>query len=63
MKHKTEGTTPPVVTEDVVQEIADEASVDIRSVWKRLAGGKLRTKAQARIDQAIARRRQSGARA
>jgi hypothetical protein len=44
------------VPDRLVREIAAEASADIRSVWKRLAGGELRPKVQERIDRALASR-------
>lgn len=44
------------IGDQIVREIADAASVDPRSVWKRLAGGTLRRRAQERIDREIAAR-------
>jgi hypothetical protein len=44
------------VDEETVAAIAAEAEVDARSVWKRLAGGKVRGRAGARIDRVIAAR-------
>jgi hypothetical protein len=44
------------MTEETVAAIAAEADVDARSVWKRLAGGKIRGRAGARIDRVIAAR-------
>jgi hypothetical protein len=40
--------------EAAVARIAEAASADVRSVWKRLAGGTLKKKVQARVDAAIA---------
>jgi hypothetical protein len=47
-------TTSPGIDEAVVAAIAAEAEADPRSVWKRLAGGKVRGRVGARIDRAIA---------
>ena len=44
------------IDEDTVAAIAAEAEVDVRSVWKRLAGGKVRGRVGARIDRVIAAR-------
>jgi hypothetical protein len=55
------GTKDQSVSDELVKEIADAASADTRSVWKRLAGGELRPKVQHRIDREIAAR--MGARA
>lgn len=59
MKPKAPSPTPSAlvsVTDAVAAQIAEEASADIRSVWKRLAGGTLKPKVQERIDRAIAAR-------
>lgn len=45
-----------LISDAVVKEIADAASADTRSVWKRLAGGTLRRRVQDRIDREIAAR-------
>ena len=42
-----------VFDEQAIAEIAREAEADPRSVWKRLAGGEVRGRVQARIDRAI----------
>jgi hypothetical protein len=46
--------TKRVIDDSEVDRIAELASADARSVWKRLAGGKLKPKVQSRIDAAIA---------
>jgi len=46
--------TSPGIDEAVVAAIAAEAEADPRSVWKRLAGGKVRGRVGVRIDRAIA---------
>lgn len=46
------------VSPELVKDIALKASVDERSVWKRLAGGTLRPLAQQRIDRELAARRE-----
>jgi len=40
--------------ERTVAAVADEADADVRSVWKRLAGGRLRPKTERRVDRALA---------
>jgi hypothetical protein len=40
--------------EKTVAAIAEAAEANERSVWKRLGGGKVRGRVQARIDRAIA---------
>lgn len=47
----------PVFDEKTVAKIAAAAEADERSVWKRLAGGEVRGRVQARIDRAIAEAR------
>ncbi len=47
----------PVFDERTVARIAAVAEADERSVWKRLAGGEVRGRVQARIDRAIAEAR------
>lgn len=56
MGHEAQCETRAAFTDEVVKEIAEAASADVRSVWKRLAGGTLRPKVQARIDRGIAAR-------
>jgi hypothetical protein len=51
-----QSTFPSGTNENTVNEIAAEAEADPRSVWKRLAGGKVRGRVAARIDRAIAAR-------
>ena len=55
MAEESKKDTEPV-TEAEVKAIADLAYADERSVWKRLGGGQLRPKVQARVDRAIAER-------
>ena len=43
-----------VLNERTVAKIADAAEASERSVWKRLAGGRVRGLVQGRIDRAIA---------
>ena len=45
------------IDEATVAAIATDAEADPRSVWKRLAGGKVRGRVGARIDRAIAAHR------
>jgi hypothetical protein len=47
----------PQWDERTVATIAATAEADERSVWKRLAGGEVRGRVQARIDRAIAEAR------
>jgi hypothetical protein len=43
--------------DDLIDQIAEDAFADPRSVWKRLAGGRLRGRSlEARVDRAIAAR-------
>jgi hypothetical protein len=51
-----DSTRTSTIDEETVAAIAAEAEVDARSVWKRLAGGKVRGRAGARIDRVIAER-------
>ena len=44
----------PVFDEQAVGEIADRAEANPRTVWKRLAGGKVRGRVALRIDREIA---------
>jgi hypothetical protein len=48
------------VDEATVVAIAAEAEADPRTVWKRLAGGRVRGRVAARIDRAIAARLRTG---
>jgi hypothetical protein len=43
-----------VFDEEIVNKIAQRAEANPRSVWKRLAGGTVRGRVQARIDREIA---------
>ena len=46
-----------LVDDETVARIAEAAEATPRSVWKRLAGGRIRGRVQARIDRAIAEAR------
>jgi hypothetical protein len=43
-----------VLDDKTIAKIADLAEASDRSVWKRLAGGRIRGRVQGRIDRAIA---------
>jgi hypothetical protein len=43
-----------VLDDKTIAKIADVAEASDRSVWKRLAGGRIRGRVQGRIDRAIA---------
>jgi hypothetical protein len=51
------GNAGPGFDDKTVARIAAAAEADERSVWKRLAGGVVRGRVQARIDRAIAEAR------
>jgi hypothetical protein len=46
-----------LVDDETVARIAEASEATPRSVWKRLAGGRIRGRVQARIDRAIAEAR------
>jgi len=45
----------PELTDAIVNAIAEDAAAHARSVWKRLAGGRLRGRVEQRVDRAIER--------
>jgi hypothetical protein len=51
------GNAGPGFDDKTVAKIAAAAEADERSVWKRLAGGAVRGRVQARIDRAITKAR------
>lgn len=45
----------PAIPDSLVEKIAKDAGADERSVWKRLAGGRLRRLTERRVDESIAK--------